>query len=328
MKSRSVLIITPYLADANNGNWRTARRWQQLLASEMRVVVQSGLDQSTIQRKPEVVIALHARRSHAAIVACKKTFPDAPLIVVLTGTDLYRDLAESAEANQSLAIADALIVLQEDAIQFVPTQHRHKTHVVFQSAKPLTPAVKPKGKLACVVVGHLRAEKSPETIFQLAEILAAESREPREPRIHISHIGQPLDDALAARAATLSQSMPNYRWLGLLPHGLTRAAIKRAHLLIHPSIMEGGANVIVEAITAGTAVVASRMSGNIGMLGPDYAGYFPVGDAPALANLLRRCVNEPNTLTRLNTACKARSALFTPIEEQRRLTHIIETLLD
>ncbi len=321
MKRRSVLIITPYLANANNGNWRTARRWQQLLADQMQVVVQSDLDQSTIARKPDVVIALHARRSHAAILASKKKFPDAPLIVVLTGTDLYRDLAESAEANTSLVMADALIVLQEDAIQYVPTQHRHKTHVVFQSAKPLTPAVKPKGKLACVVVGHLRAEKSPETIFQLAEILAD------EPRIHISHIGQPLDDALAARATTLTQSLPNYRWLGLLPHGLTRAAIKRAHVLIHPSLMEGGANVIVEAITAGTAVVASRMSGNIGMLGPDYTGFFPVGDAPALANLLKQCVNAPNTLTRLNTACKARSALFTPFEEQQRLTHIIDSLL-
>lgn len=322
MKSRSVLIITPYLADANNGNWRTARRWQQLISNQMQVTVQTELDNKTIQRKPDVVIALHARRSHAAIMATRTQLPGTPLIVVLTGTDLYRDLAESADANESLAIADALIVLQEDAIQYVPTQHRYKTHVVFQSAKPLTPAVKPKDRLACVVVGHLRAEKSPETIFRAAEILA------NEPRIHIRHIGQPLDATLARRAAELTQSLPNYRWLGLLPHGLTRAAIKRAHLLLHPSIMEGGANVIVEAIIAGTAVVASRMSGNIGMLGEDYAGYFPVGDADALAALLRKCLNEPNTLTRLNTACKARSALFTAGEEKRRLINIINSLID
>lgn len=315
----NVLIITPYLADANNGNWRTAHRWQKLLQPHFRVNLQTGADTKS-EMKPDAVIALHARRSHAAILAVKKQFPGVPLAVVLTGTDLYRDIADSVEANDSLAIADALIVLQEDAIRHVPAIHRRKTHVVFQSASPLLPAAKPAGRLACVVVGHLRAEKSPETIFDAAVILSD------EPRIHITHIGQPLDTALAERAAALSRSHKNYRWVGALPHGLTRAAIKRAHLLLHPSIMEGGANVIVEAITAGTPVVASSMSGNIGMLGAEYAGYFPVGDASALATLLLKCLAEPNLLTRLNTACQARAKLFTPAEETKRLLNIIVSL--
>jgi len=247
--------------------------------------------------------------------------PSSPLIVVLTGTDLYRDIAESAEANESLAMADALIVLQEDAIQHVPTTHRHKTHIVFQSANTLKPAVKIKGRLDCVVVGHLRQEKSPETIFGAAELLAAEKF------IRITHIGQPLDDVLAARASALNNKLDNYRWIGALPHGLTRAAIKRSHVLIHPSKMEGGANVIVEAITAGTPVIASEISGNIGMLGADYAGYFPVGNAAALSTLLRKCLTQTNMLTRLNTACKARAALFTPSEETCRLDDIITQLI-
>ncbi len=265
-------------------------------------------------------MALHARRSHPTIMAVKEHLPGVPLVVVLTGTDLYRDITESAEANESLAVADALIVLQEDAIRHVPALHRRKTHVVFQSAHPLLPAAKPAGRLACVVVGHLRSEKSPETIFDAAALLAD------EPRIHITHIGQPLDASLAERAAALSSSKKNYHWVGSLPHGLTRAAIKRSHLLLHPSIMEGGANVIVEAITAGTPVVASKMSGNIGMLGADYAGYFPVGDAAALAAFLRRCLSEQNLLTRLNTACQARATLFTPTEETKRLLNIIAGL--
>ncbi len=319
LSRESLLIITPYLADANNGNWRTAQRWQKLLSPQYRVTLQSGLDTNKDFR-PDVVIALHARRSHSAILAVKKHLPGVPLVVVLTGTDLYRDITESAEANQSLALAEALIVLQEDAIRHVPTLHRRKTHVVFQSAAPLVPATKPGGRLACVVVGHLRAEKSPETIFDAAEILAD------QPNIRITHIGQPLDKTLATRAAEMTQQQRNYHWVGALPHGLTRAAIKRAHLLIHPSIMEGGANVIVEAITAGTPVVASKMSGNVGMLGADYAGYFPVGDAAALAALLRRCLSEQNLLTRLNTACQARATMFTPAEETKRLLNIIAGL--
>lgn len=325
MDKNKLLIVTPYLADANNGNWRTARRWKQLLTPHYRVEIVDAINATQNNTPADVIIALHARRSFAAIAAAKKNYADVPLIVVLTGTDLYRDIADSAEAQRSLALADALIVLQEDAIQHVPKPYRQKTHIVFQSASLLTPAKKARDKLNCVVVGHLRQEKSPETIFQAASLLSENS--PENSKIHITHIGDALDDALAKKAAYLTATLTNYRWVGTLPHGLTRAAIKRAHLFIHPSIMEGGANVIVEAITAGTPVIASKMSGNVGMLGIDYAGYFPVGDAPALVALLQRIAAEPNLLTRLNTACKARSALFSPSEERRQLDNIICQLI-
>lgn len=323
LKKPTILIVTPYLADANNGNWRTAHRWQQLLQPDYRVNIAHNIhaEHDTSQAgKPDVIIALHARRSADEIAMAKKTLPDVPVIVVLTGTDLYRDIAVSAEAQHSLTLADALIVLQEDAIQYVPSEYRRKTHIVFQSASPLTPAQKSKTALNCVVVGHLRAEKSPETIFDVARLLE------QHESIRITHIGQALDDNMGKRAFALSAEEKNYRWIGALPHGLTRAAIKRAHVLIHPSIMEGGANVIVEAITAGTPVIASKMSGNVGMLGATYAGYFPVGDAAALAALLQRCREDANLLTRLNTACIARAALFSPAEERHRLQKIIAAL--
>ncbi len=316
-----IAIFTPFLANANNGNWRTAHRWQSLLAGKYTAILHNGPEADL---DVDLLIALHARRSADHIRRFKQRFPQRPLAVVLTGTDLYRDLAENKDAQRSIALADALIVLQEDAIQHVPLAFRHKAHVVYQSATRLMPATKTRGKLGCVVVGHLRAEKLPETIFRLIESL------PQNLPVHVLHIGAELDSAgaaLGARARELSAKCGNYRWAGALPHGLTRAAIKRAHLLIHPSIMEGGANVIVEAITAGTPVLASHMSGNIGMLGHEYPGYFPVGDDKALLALLQRCLNEPSLLARLNTACAARAKLFLPETERRTLCRILGTLL-
>ncbi|MEQ1517696.1 MAG: selenoneine biosynthesis selenosugar synthase SenB [Usitatibacteraceae bacterium] len=311
-----VAIITPALADANNGNWRTASRWQSLLKNDFRTIVHSSWP-FPAPPPADVLIALHARRSADSIRRYRTAHPDRALIVALTGTDLYADLATSAEARASLDMADALIVLQEDAIQYVPREHRKKTHVIFQSARTLAPAAKLKDRLNCVVVGHLRAEKDPEIIFRLVEALPAASQ------IHILHIGAPTDEKLAARARSLTQSSPHYHWVGALPHGLTRAAIKRAHVLIHPSVMEGGANVIVEAISSGTPVVASRMSGNVGMLGQDYGGYFPVGNVEALHEQLDRCLHEPNTLLRLHTACAARAKLFLPDAERNALVTLI-----
>ncbi len=312
-----VRIVTPALADANNGNWRTAHRWQSLLSPAFNVIVQGDWNGEPC----DILIALHARRSAASIVRFRESHPIKPLIVVLTGTDLYRDLKTSGEARQSLVLADALIVLQEDAIQFVPLEHRKKTHVVYQSAKPLEPYTKPKHKLDCVVVGHLRDEKDPATIFRAVEKLNDNDH------IHILHIGAPLDESLAATAQKLSALHKHYRWSGAMPHGLTRAAIKRAHVLIHPSIMEGGANVIVEALTSGTPVLASKMSGNVGMLGQNYAGYFPVGDDAALVALLKRCADDANFMSRLANACSARAKLFLPETERDSLTHIVNQLL-
>ena len=174
---------------------------------------------------------------------------------MLTGTDLYRDLPEDADACDSLAIADRLVVLQEEGAHALPREHRRKVRVVYQSALRLQPVGKPSTRFNCLFVGHLREEKDPMTI------LYAWERVPQGLPVHLTLVGGGLDHSLAAAARALQAREPRVRWLGARPHGWTRQAIKRAHLLIVPSRMEGGANVIVEAVTCGTPVLASQCAG-------------------------------------------------------------------
>ena len=315
-----LLIITPYLAGANNGNWRTAQRWAKLLSPDCRVIVQAGLDDADdpMLREAAWMIALHARRSHSSIVEWRARRGPAPLIVAMTGTDLYRDVpAGDSTALDSIATADALIVLQPDAIRHLPEVHRDKARVVLQSARSLVHSAKPSSRLNCVMVGHLRAEKDPLTAFGAWRALPAD-----EP-IFLRHIGGALDHSLGDAADAFMRVERRYRWVGALAHAAARQAIRRAHLLLLPSVMEGGANVVVEAITAGTPVLGSRMSGNIGMLGDDYPGLFPVGDSEALAALLLRCRREPVFLRRLQTWCKRRAPLFSPENERRALLGVL-----
>ena len=133
------------------------------------------------------------------------------------------------------------------------------------------------------MVGHLREEKSP------GDPVRRRAPAGRRRDIRIDHIGAALDPALGEAARATMAAAPNYRWLGGLPHEAMRRRIQRAHLLIHASRIEGGAHVIMEAVASGTPVLASRIDGNVGMLGADYAGYFPWGDAEALAALMLRC---------------------------------------
>ena len=321
----TLIVVTPYGAAANNGNWRTAARWARLLAPAWRVILQGPADPVTGPRRDNAValIALHARRSRDAIAAWHAQRPERALVVALTGTDLHRDLpAGDADARASIAAADRLIVLQDEAPRAVPAPQRAKVDVVYQSARALVPwPAKRADRLRCVLVAHLRPEKDPLTAF------AAWRRLPRELPITLTIVGDAPDPALGRAARDLAAADPRVAWLGPRPHAWTRQAIKRAHLLLCPSRMEGGANVVVEALTAGTPVRASRIAGNVGMLGADYGGYFPVGDPAALAALLQRALGDPAYRSRLARQCAVRARRFAPETERAALLRAVAAAL-
>ena len=316
-----VRIATPYAASANNGNWRTAARWAKLLRERFQVIVQAPGDAEHANAHPECLIALHARRSHTVIRSWREAHPAEPLIVVLTGTDLYRDLPDSAEARDSLGLADRLVVLQEDAVHHLPAEHRSKARVVYQSSRALRPVAKADGRLNCILVAHLRPEKDPLTA------LAAWHHLPQHAAVFLNIVGDALDPALASSVREAVSRDQRIRWLGGQVHPTTRQLIKRAHLLLVASLMEGGANAIAEAVTAGTPVLGSRISGNVGMLGAAYPGYFPAGDAQALAGLLMRCFDDAGFFAGLRRHCRARRSLFSPQRERSSLLALLGELL-
>jgi putative glycosyltransferase (TIGR04348 family) len=311
-----VCIVTPGTRTANNGNWRTAARWADMLRGRYSVIVQTTWDGTGA----DAMIALHARRS-AESIAQFHARSTGRIAVVLTGTDLYGDLPHNTQAAASLDIAGRIVVLQDDAPNLLRPEWRGKATVIFQSAALLEPARKGHGRLDCVVVGHLRAEKDPRTLF------AAIAALPPELPIRVRHIGAALDAELGEAAHAFARREPRYRYDGALPRGLVRAALKSAHVLIHPSVVEGGANVVVEAVTAGTPVIASRISGNLGMLGASYPGYFEPRDASGLACCLVQALADPDYLRSLNAACALRRPLFRPEAEASAVRALVDGLV-
>ena len=325
----TVGIVTPAWADANNGNWQTARRWALMLSAHYRVQLLRQWPAAEASVAPDVLIALHARRSAASIAAWATQYPHRPVLLALTGTDLYRDIEHDASAQQSLALAHRLIVLQEAGPQQLPHAYQHKCSVVFQSSTSRKTLAKTQQHLNVVVVGHLRVEKSPQTVFEIAQALTPNDG------IRITHLGAALDPALGHAAQTTAQNLPHYRWMGGVSHAQARQHIQRAHVLLHPSRMEGGAHVIMEAITSGTAVLASKVPGNIGMLGAHYTGLFEWGDAAGACHLLRQCrqslgmgLNSPNNLlAQLTAQCQQRAHLFAPAAEAAALHAVVAQAL-
>jgi putative glycosyltransferase (TIGR04348 family) len=321
MQKLRVVIVSPALADANNGNWQTARRWQHLLSAHSARIVRQWPDAQA--GDDDVMLALHARRSADSVQAWHAQHGQRGLGVVLTGTDLYRDIGHDLQAQRSLALAHSLVVLQGLGVRSLPPRHQAKARVIFQSTGTRQTLIKTTRHLRVVMVGHLREEKDPLTLMAAARLL------PPDAGVRIDHIGAALDPALGQAAQATQLACPHYRWLGSLPHRQTLERIQRAHLLVHCSRMEGGAHVLMEAVCSGTPVLASRIDGNVGLLGEDYEGLFEPGDAQALANFLQACRTPQNghsLMAHLRHQCALRAPLFEPQAERAALHRWVQDL--
>ena len=311
-----ISIVTPARPGTRNGNRHTAGRWAGFLrGAGHRVAVRTQWDGEPCH----LLLALHADRSHASVARFRRQFPDRPLVVTLTGTDLYRDLPKSRRARQSLQMADRLIVLQDDALRLLDPASRKKARVVYQSAAPELRHAPPQRRFRIAVVGHLRKEKDP---LRAALALAHLKLD-----LDLVQVGDALSPNIRSQANALMKRDPRYRWLGGRTHAQALGWIARSHLLVVSSVMEGGANVISEAARIGTPVLASRVSGNIGMLGRGYPGYFPLFDERKLARLMQRAATDPSFHRKLKRALAKRRSLFSPAAERRALRDALRDLI-
>jgi len=307
----------PASADARSGNRHTAHRWAGFLRNlGHRVAVTYDWAGSNA----DILIALHARKSYASIEKFHRLRPDAPLIVTLTGTDLYRDIHDSREAQHALELATRLIVLQERGIRELPRQHRSKTRVIYQSAAVNVRHAPASKNFRVAVVGHLRQEKDPFRAVSALKHLRQDAN------IEVIQLGAALTPDMASEAEHWMQCEPRYRWLGSKPHAQTLRMMAGCHVLVVSSVMEGGANVICEAARIGVPVIASRVSGNVGMLGNDYPGYFTLSDESRLARLIVRAADDTVFYGKLKQGIKARKALFAPSAERRGLQQLLRDI--
>lgn len=307
-------MVTPAAPESRSGNRTTAVRWARLLRELGHEV---SVREAWNGEETDLMIALHARRSYPSIATYTHSYPDRPLVVALTGTDLYRDIHTDETARESLELATRLIVLQEAGLDELEARHRRKTSVVYQSAEPSAPLPPDERFFDVCLIGNLREEKDPFRTALAARLLPAESR------IRISHAGKAQNEKFARETRTHTQASPRYRWLGELPHTEVRDLLYRSRLLVQSSVMEGGANAVCEALAARVPVIASDIPGNVGMLGRGYPGYYPVGDTAALALLLERAERDEDFYGSLQGAVEARRHLVSPERERRAL----ETLM-
>ncbi|MGH9323598.1 MAG: selenoneine biosynthesis selenosugar synthase SenB [Vicinamibacteria bacterium] len=311
-------IVTPARRGSHAGNRVTAERWARLLQSLGHQAAVTSL----YQREPfDLLVALHARKSFPSVRRFRRERPDSAIVVALTGTDLYADLRKSVHARRSLEIADRLVLLQSEGRRELPAPFRTKARVIHQSAVAPRGLFRPRANgFDVVVLSHLRAVKDPLRAAKAARLLPGSSR------LRVLHAGAALSTAWAQAARREEKDNPRYRWLGPRSHSDSLRLLARARALILTSRLEGGANVVSEALACSIPVVSSRIPGSVGLLGRGYPGYFEVGDTHALAALFSRLESDPAFLRRLRERVRVLGRLVSPARERASWMRLLREL--
>ncbi|MBN9088266.1 MAG: TIGR04348 family glycosyltransferase [Reyranella sp.] len=313
-----IVLITPRGPSSRTGNQVAASRWAGILRKlGHRVHVDFDYD----GRPADMMVAVHAWRSADAIGRFKTCHPQQPVILQLSGTDIYEYLdSDPVPTLRSMELADRLVALNDLAWRVVPKRLRSRLLFIPQSAVPPAKRTPSKRTVLVSVIGHLRDVKDPLRAAEAVRLLPADSH------VRIEQVGRAYSEDWAERARAEMASNPRYAWRGDVPAASVRRLLARSHAMVISSINEGGANVISEAAVAGVPILASRMDGNVGLLGADYPGYFPVGDTPALAALLGRIEHDRPFVRQLGKAIAARAAMFRPRRELEAWRQLLNDL--
>jgi putative glycosyltransferase (TIGR04348 family) len=303
-----IVLITPPGPSTRTGNAVAALRWTRILRRLGHHVTVAA---DYADEAADAMVAIHAWRSAEAVRRFRMRYPERPLIVQLSGTDIYQYINEEpAPTLRSMELADRLVALNSLAWRVVPKKFRKKLCVIFQSVRKPSVSREPSRRHVDVsVIGHLRDVKDPLRAAEAARLL------PPDSRIRIVHIGRAYSAEWAVKAKAEMAANPRYLWRDDVPRAAVQKLLRRSHAMVLSSLSEGGANVISEAIVAGVPILASRMDGNVGLLGADYPGYFPPRDTQALARLLQRIEGDRRFVATLRRAIARRASLFRPERE-------------
>jgi len=319
-----IKLITPSSTDLINGNHITALRLERILTNLGNQVTTS---KEYNDEAVDLMIALHAWRSFKSIKRFRELYPNHPLVIMLTGTDLYQHIKFSEEACQSLHWATRLVVLQKQGLQELAPSLREKTKVIYQSVTPQSQQISyledfSKDNFNILVIANLRPEKDP-----LRTALATKNL-PSSSKIQVFHIGVPLSQEYLERIKLAEQENSRYHFLGPFSYEKTQQAIASANLVCISSRLEGGSNVLCEALAIGTPVITTSIPSLVATLGENYPGYFSVADTETLKTLLIKAEIDPIFYQELKNNCAKVAHLVNPDREQKCWQDLLKELTE
>lgn len=311
-----IAIVTPAARGSRVGNRATALRWAALLRrlGHRPRVIGGWRDDPC-----DVLLTVHAVKSAPAVLAARSARPDLPIVTLLSGTDIYPTFSPDGATLAAISTADALVALQPLAAAALPEDLRGRVRTIVQSATA-TPATRADGFHACLLA-HLRPVKAPLLAVRAVAAL------PPSADITLTLAGSRLVEDYSREVLAAAAREPRVRWIGELSRADAKRLVARSAVCLVPSRAEGGANVISEAIAAGTPVLCSAVPGNLGLLGAGWPGVFPADDVEGCSRLLLRAATDEVFVDDLRARTQAMQPMVAPSNEREAWRRLLDELL-
>jgi glycosyltransferase involved in cell wall biosynthesis len=344
-----VRILTPFGQESGMGNWRTASRYAQMLRASginASVFEPSAADDALVSSgQRTVAVVLNAYRSADQVSLCVRG--GIPVMVVMTGTDLYGNLRPSNAgqpdyriAEQAMESAALILALQSEAAAEIQARWpalADRVHTLVQTSpprRPHAPEVTSHSKtVRFMIAAHFREEKDPRTAFMGFHEAFPEGwgqrADGRRVPVRLIHVGGYRDKTLAQEMMRLSERYPGILIEGPRTHAETMRQMTHVHCLLQPSVSEGGALVIAEAVACRLPIIASDIPAHRSQLGSDYPALFPVRDTEKLATLMRRFIADPGLVASIHGLHpRLQATLATPTHERDELVRLVRRLAE
>ena len=154
-------------------------------------------------------------------------------------------------------------------------------------------------------MGTLGERKGLRYLFQAFDILRVEGRQ--EIELHVAGPGTEQQRAWFERFAAARGFAGEVKYYGRVPS--TFPLMSECDILVVPSIFDSYPDVVLLGLHVGIPVIGSRIGGIPDMLNHEEL-LFPPRDGPAIASILRRCLEEPGHYAELRALCAQRRENF------------------
>jgi starch synthase len=219
-----------------------------------------------------------------------------------TLTGLADSSAKLARKEKELQLAD-LVVVPSDFVRSTLLEYGATSApiavVPFGSPQPLAapPRVREIGPLRVLYVGSLGQRKG---LSYAIDALAALGKQ-----VSLTLIGK----VKAPHCRPLIAALERHHWIESLPHPQILEQMRQHDVLLLPSLFEGYALVISEALSQGLPVITTAHSGGAYTIRNGLEGFIvPIRDSQSIAERLQHLADNPNQLATMRQACLSRAA--------------------
>lgn len=239
---------------------------------------------------------LQAARRKNIVRLLEVTSPPMPAVAGAPGYGA----AETASLATELREAEFVLVQSEYSAQSVialgvASEQIIRCHLGVDTSyyRPRTEQRKP-GPLRVLFLGGTSIRKGVHHILQAWKELGLEGAELL------------IAGNRTAGLSEMPEGIPNCRILGRIPDSGYLQTLQDADVLVHPSLAEGGCNVVYEALACGTPCIVSSNATSAVRTGKEGI-VFPVGNLPALKGALLLLCREPELRQQMAEAARVRA---------------------